>query len=167
MKRVTALAIAISVILVGGVAGAKEGGKMIENGRTVSFDYTLTVNGEVVESSDRGGKPLTYVHGSGSLIPGLESQLLGMEEGDEKTITVAAEDAYGVIDPKAFQEVGKERLPQDPPLEVGTQLQAKTVDGRVTIVTVSEVKGDTVILNFNHPLAGKTLQFEVKILTIQ
>ena len=139
---------------------------MIGDGRTVAFDYTLTVDGEVVEST-KGREPLTYVHGKGALIPGLEKELVGMKEGDEKTVMIAPEDAYGVVNPKAFQEVPKDRLPTAAPLEAGAQLQAKSPDGQITIVTVSEIKGDTVILNFNHPLAGKTLQFQVKIISIQ
>jgi len=161
-----ALAVGCMVAVAAGIAEGKEGGRMIAEGRTVSFNYTLAVDGEVIETT-QGREPLTYVHGNGALIPGLEKQLEGMEEGQEKNITIAPDDAYGAINPKAFQEVPKENLPKDIPLEVGMQLQARTREGHTTLVTVSEVKPDTVILNFNHPLAGKTLQFQVKILTIQ
>ena len=163
-----------AVVVVLGMAGlgvvnavyAKEGGKMIEDGRTVSFDYTLTVNGEVVDSS-AGRKPLTYVHGKGTIIPGLSKQLEGLKEGSEKKIIVGPEDAYGIVDPKAFQEVPRNVLPKDIELKPGMVLQAATPDGKKTLVRVSELRGDKVLLNFNHPLAGKTLEFQVKIVSIK
>ncbi len=152
------------------MAGAPNGegakGMTIKDGSKVSFDYTLTIDGRVVDSSE-GREPLTYTHGEGQIIPGLSSQLEGLKEGDEKTVVVAPEDAYGVVDPKAFQEVPKDRMPQDIDLQVGTQLQSSSPDGRTFVVTVSEVKADSVVIDLNHPLAGKTLQFQVKVRSVQ
>ena len=145
---------------------AKGGGPVIENGRTVTFDYTLTVDGKVVDSSV-GHKPLQYKHGEGKIIPGLSKQLEGLRQGDEKDVTVAPEEAYGQRNSKAFQEVPKSRMPQNIDLKTGTQLQATSQDGRALLVTVSEVKKDSVILDFNHPLAGKELRFHVKVVGVQ
>lgn len=149
-----------------GIAFGKEGEEMIENGKTVSFEYTLTVEGREIESS-RGREPFTYTHGAGQIIPGLSRGLEGMQEGDEKTITIAPEDAYGVVNPDAFQEVPKDRFPQEIDLKVGMQLQASTPEGRGMVVRVAEVRQESVVIDLNHPLAGKTLQFQVKVLSIQ
>ena len=147
-------------------SAVKGGSQMIEKGQTVTFDYTLTVDGKVVDSS-QGHQPLQYKHGEGKIIPGLSRQLEGLHVGDEKDIVVSPDEAYGKADPKAFQEVPKSNLPQNIDLKVGTQLQATSRDGKVLLVTVSQVKKETVILNFNHPLADKELHFHVKILGIQ
>ena len=140
--------------------------QMIEKGRTVTFDYTLTVDGKVVDSS-QGHQPLQYKHGEGKIIPGLSRQLEGLRVGDEKDIVVASDEAYGKADPKAFQEVPKSRMPKNLALKIGTQLQATSQNGKILLVTVSQVKKDTVILNFNHPLADKELHFHVKIVGVQ
>ena len=144
----------------------KEQALVVGNGRKVSFDYTLTVDGKEVDSSKAHG-PFQYTHGQQSIIPGLAKQLEGLKLGDEKTVVVAPEEAYGPVHPEAFQEIPRERLPKDVDLKVGIQLRASAPDGRAAIVTVSELKGDKVFLNFNHPLAGKELHFQVKILSVQ
>ena len=148
------------------VSAGKGGDGMIASGKKVSLDYTLTVDGKVMDSSQRRG-PLQYTHGEGKIIPGLSRQLEGLKVGDEKNIVVSPEEAYGNVDPRAFEEVPKSEMPKDLNLTVGTRLQAKAPDGRSLLVTVSEVKKDSVLLNFNHPLAGKELHFKVKILDIQ
>ena len=162
---VTALVVGTVFVMTAGVVSAKEG-KMIENGRNVSFDYTLTVDGQVVDSS-QGRKPLSYTHGEGKIVLGLSKQLEGLNEGDEKKIIVAPEDAYGVVDKNAFKEIPKSNLPQNIDVQIGTQLQTSSPDGQIFVVTVLEVKADTLVLDFNHPLAGKTLEFQIKILSVQ
>ncbi|MBN2121376.1 MAG: peptidylprolyl isomerase [Candidatus Omnitrophica bacterium] len=138
----------------------------IQGGSKVSFDYTLTVDGEVVDSSEGRG-PMEYVHGQGQIIPGLAKQLEGLKVGDEKKVVVSAEEAYGPVNPNAFQEIDKSALPQDQEPKVGMVLQAQTPEGQVFPVRISEVKDNTVMVDFNHPLAGKTLNFDVKIVSIQ
>lgn len=161
------LVVGVMLVMTVSVYAAK-GDKVIEKGRTVTFDYTLTVDGQIVDSSQREGRqPLQYTHGEGKIIPGLSRQLEGLQVGDEKNIVIAPEEAYGAVDPRAFKEVSKSQLPQNTPLTVGTQLQAKSEEGQILIVTVSELKKESVILNFNHPLAGKELHFKVKILAVQ
>ena len=138
----------------------------IEDGRTVKFDYKLTIDGQVVESSE-GKEPLEYEHGAGAIIPGLEKKLAGMIAGDERTVIVAAKDAYGEINEEAYREVEKSKFPADFTPEPGMIIEIRNPDGGAVPAIVWEVKENTVVLNFNHPLAGKTLQFDVKIVSVQ
>ncbi len=138
---------------------------VIGPGKAVKVDYTLTVDNEQIETSV-GKEPLQFTVGSNTIIPGLESQLTGMHEGEEKVITVAPADAYGVSDPQAIKEFPKTSMPQGADPKPGMVLQAKAPDGEEFPAVVKEVKGDNVVLDFNHPLAGKTLSFKVKVLSI-
>ena len=139
---------------------------VVTNGKTVTFDYTLSVDGVVVETS-QGKKPLQYVHGQGKIIPGLEKQLAGLKVGDEKKIVVPVDQAYGPIDPKAIQEVEKSQIPADIKLAVGTMLEMSDPSGNTFPAKVKEIKDKTVIMDFNHPLAGKELTFQIKIVDIK
>jgi len=137
----------------------------IENGKKVAFEYKLTVDGEVVDSSE-GKEPLKYTHGDASLIQGLTSRMEGMEEGEKRKIEVPSKEGYGNVNPAAFQEVPKAELPSNVEPKVGTVLQAQRTDGTSFPVKITEVKENTVIIDCNHPLAGKTLTFDVKIVSI-
>jgi len=139
---------------------------MVGPGKKVTMDYTLIVDNAQVETSV-GKAPLSYVVGSRSIIPGLESQMNGMRVNDEKTVTVAPKDGYGEIDPKAFKEFPLTTLPKGLDPKVGMVLQATAPDGSKFPAVISKVDGDKVELNFNHPLAGKTLTFKVKVLKIE
>ena len=145
----------------------KEGGKMsVSKGKEVSLEYTLRLENKEVVDSNVGKQPLLFTQGSQQIIPGLERELEGLVEGDTKVVTVAPEDGYGKVDPKAFQEVEKEKIPADAQ-KVGAQLQGKDASGRVFRTTVKEIKEKTIVLDFNHPLAGKTLVFDVKVLGVK
>ncbi len=135
-------------------------------GKKVTLDYTLTVDKSQVETSV-GKTPLTYVVGRRNIIPGLEAQLNGMHMNEEKAITVLPKDAYGDVDPKAFHEFPKTSLPKGLAPKVGMVLQATAPDGSKFLAIISGLKDDKVVLNFNHPLAGKALTFKVKILKIE
>ncbi len=111
-------------------------------------------------------EPLTFTHGARQIIPGLDNALEGMKIGDSKQVTVNAEEGYGAVDQNAFKEVKKEQIPQDA-LKVGVQLQARDANGRTVNWRVAEIKDQTVVLDANHPLAGKTLYFDVKVLAIE
>ena len=100
------------------------------------------------------------------MIPGLEKELTGMKVGGEKHVTVKPEDAYGPMNKNAFEEVPKEKLPPEG-LKVGAILAAKTPEGQVVPMRVHEIKEKTVVMDMNHPMAGKTLVFDVKIVDIQ
>lgn len=139
---------------------------MIRNGSVVRFEYTLSgENGEVIESN-KGKDPVTYTHGQHEVIPGLENELSGMKVNEEKNICLQPEEAYGAVDPKGFKEVPKTEIPAAA-IEVGTPLSARSSEGEDVIIRVHEVKQKTVILDFNHPLAGKTLNFDVKVTNIE
>jgi FKBP-type peptidyl-prolyl cis-trans isomerase SlyD len=138
---------------------------MIKNGSLVRFEYTLSdENGKILQSN-KGKDPITYTHGRHELIPGLEKGLSGMEINEEKNFCVQPEEGYGPLDPNGFKEVPKTEIPTAAQ-KVGTALSARGAEGENRVVYVSEVKQESVILDFNHPLAGKTLNFDVKVLNI-
>ncbi len=137
---------------------------MIENGKKVKFHYTLTVDDQVVDSSS-GKDPLEYEHGGGGIIPGLQKGLEGLKEGDKRQVAVEAKEAYGEINPQAIVEVSKENLGgQD--IKEGMGIQAKSQTGQAFQGVIKEVRDSDVLVDFNHPLAGKTLNFEVEIVAI-
>ncbi|MBI2152958.1 MAG: peptidylprolyl isomerase [Candidatus Rokubacteria bacterium] len=166
----TAGVIALTLGLALGVAEAQpqEQGRSpaIENGSKVQLEYTLKDDGGKVLDSNRGQEPLMYTQGQQQIIPGLEKALNGMRAGDEKKVTVKPADAYGEVDPRALTEVPKDMLPPDA-LTVGTELVAQSQGGGRRIVRVKEVKEKTVVIDLNHPLAGKTLFFDVKVLGVE
>lgn len=150
-------------------AESQEGGSpmTVSDGKTISMEYTLTLeNQNDVLDSNVGGEPLTFTQGTHQIIPGLENALEGMKEGESKTVTVKPAQAYGEVDPQAILEVPIEQIPSEA-RKVGAQLQGKDGQGRPVHPKVKEVKDQVVVLDLNHPLAGKTLQFDVKILDIQ
>jgi len=166
LMAVGVLSVVLAMIVPLSVSRAADPQSTVAEGKLVSLEYTLTLDDKTVVDSNVGDKPLTYTHGSHQLIPGLEKALEGMAVGDTKQVTVAPEDAYGETDPKAVQEVQKQLIPPDA-LKVGTRLQGKTPSGQMVYPLVSEIKDDTVVLDFNHPLAGKTLHFDVKVVDVQ
>ena len=138
----------------------------IEKGKTIAFEYTLTVDGEEMDSS-KGRGPLEYTHGDDSLIPGLTRRMEGMEEGEERKIEVPKEEAYGPVNPEALKEIPRDKLPQEIKIEIGTMLEAQGKDGMTFPVKVTGIKDDSVTVDFNHPLAGKSLTFVVKVVSIK
>ena len=138
--------------------------EFVSNGKVISLEYTLKLeDGEVVDTNV-GKAPLTYTQGANQIIPGVESAVQGMEVGQAKQAVVPPMEGYGDPDPDAFHEVPKEKLPQE--IQVGTQLHGKDSTGREIRPIVSEIKDETVLLDFNHPLAGKTLYFDLKVINI-
>jgi FKBP-type peptidyl-prolyl cis-trans isomerase SlyD len=138
----------------------------IREGSVVTIEYTLTDSaGNLIESTS-GKEPLTYIHGAGQIVPGLEGELTGLKAGDEKKVQVPPEEGYGLPDEKAFQELPKEKVPPEAH-KVGAMLMTKSPDGRMIPIRVHKITGTTVIVDFNHPLAGKTLNFDVKIRDIK
>ncbi len=161
------LAVLVALISVtSSLAQEKKEERTIENGSVVKFEYTLSdEKGKLIESS-KDKEPMTYTHGEGQIIPGLEKELTGMKVGAEKHVEVKPEEAYGPFNPKAFQEVPKSNLPAEA-LKVGAVLVARSPHGENFPVRVHEIKDETVVLDLNHPLAGKTLAFDVKIVSIE
>ncbi len=134
----------------------------IEKNSVVSIDYTLTdSNGVIIDTSD-GRQPLTYLHGVGSLIPGMENALTGKTVGEKFKVTVEPEEAYGQRDESLLRVIAAEELKGIPDLKVGTQLQADTEAGP-KVFTVIKIEGDKVGIDGNHPLAGVTLNFDLDV----
>ncbi len=138
----------------------------IREGSQVALEYTLSDETGAVIESNKGKQPLSYIHGKSQIIPGLEKELSGMKVGEEKKIQVKPEDGYGPVNPDAFQEIPKDKLPPEA-LKVGTMLMAQGPKGEGVPVRVHEIKDMTVIMDFNHPMAGKTLSFDVKVSEIK
>ncbi len=138
----------------------------VKTGDTVRIHYTGILDDGTRFDSSEGRDPLQFEVGSGQIIPGLDEALPGMVVGDKKTVNVPAEAAYGAVDPNARQEVPREQIPADIPLDPGTQLQMRTPDGRAMPVTVAEVTETVVTLDANHPLAGKDLTFDIELVSV-
>ena len=139
---------------------------MIDDDVVVTMRYELTVDGEVVDSSDLD-EPIVFIQGHEQLIPGLERAIYEMKIGDTKSVHVTPADGYGEVDPEAIQEVARDEFPEDIPLEPGIELELKDQDGDVVFATIVSVGKNTIKLDFNEPLAGKDLYFEVEILDLR
>lgn len=137
-----------------------------ESGQTVKVHYTGTLdNGDEFDTS-LGGEPLEVTLGEGAVIAGFEKALLGMEPGDSKTVQIAVDDAYGDHQAERVYEVERARIPPDVELEVGRVLQANGEDGQTVTMTVAALNEAMVTLDFNHPLAGKNLTFQLELVEI-
>jgi FKBP-type peptidyl-prolyl cis-trans isomerase SlyD len=135
----------------------------IQEKRVVSIHYRLTNDaGEELDSST-GGDPLAYLHGSNSLIPGLESALTGQSAGDKLKVTVQPTDAYGEISTDLVQVVPIDAFDSPENVKPGVQFQAQGPDGQVQLITVREVNDAGVTIDANHPLAGQVLHFDVSV----
>jgi FKBP-type peptidyl-prolyl cis-trans isomerase SlyD len=155
----------ISCVVIGSMA-VKAQSMGVSTGKQVSIEYTLTLEDKTVVDSNVGADPLTFIQGSHNIIPGLESALDGMKVGESKQVTVTPEDGYGPLNKDAVSEIEKTYIPEDS-LKVGAVLQGQSPDGKVIIARVVEIKEETVMLDYNHPLAGKTLNFDVEIMDVQ
>ncbi|MCA1769703.1 MAG: peptidylprolyl isomerase [Halomonas sp.] len=139
---------------------------LIAQNSVVSFHYTLTNDtGEVLDSSE-GREPLTYLHGAGNIVPGLEKELEGRQAGDKLSAVVEPGEGYGEKQEQLVQEVPRDAFQGVEGIEPGMQFQAQTQGGPL-MVTVTSVEGDTVTVDGNHPLAGQTLNFAVEIASVR
>ncbi len=135
----------------------------VADGVVVSLDYTLRLSdGQVIDTS-AGSEALEFLQGSGEIIPGLEQALYGMKVGDEKEVEISPAEGYGDRDPNAVQAVPPEMFPDDLELSEGMGLQLRDQAGNLMVAYVAAIRPDAVLLDFNHPLAGETLYFQVKI----
>lgn len=134
--------------------------------KVVSFEYTLKdkETGEVLDAS--AGQPLTFLTGVGEIIPGLESRMQGMKQGEKRVIEVPAEEAYGLPDPNLIQKAPREYF-QGIDLEVGLPLQAQTPEGQIISMVVVDFDENTVTVDLNHPLAGRDLVFEIEVVNVR
>jgi FKBP-type peptidyl-prolyl cis-trans isomerase SlyD len=137
----------------------------IEDDMVVTLAYTLKVDDQVVDSSDEGDD-LQFIQGAGEILPALEEHLYGMQVGDSKKLTLQPMDGYGEVDPEAFVEFPREEF-AELPLEAGVELELKDEDNEVHYARVESVSKENVTLNFNHPLAGKALDFTVRVVGLR
>jgi len=140
----------------------------VKDGNTISVHYTGTFveDGEKFDSSYDRGESLTFQVGSGQMINGFDQGVVGMGVGETKTIKVQPENAYGLRNEEAVQEVPKDQFPPSFNYSVGTPVQGVNPDGGQITATIISEQTDTVTLDFNHPLASRTLNFEVELLSI-
>jgi peptidylprolyl isomerase len=138
----------------------------VKFGDTVKVHYTGRLdNGKVFDNTDDKG-PLTFMLGDGMVIPGFEQALVGMKPGEEKTVKISALRAYGPYLKELVVEVGKDKFVDDIDPEVGQRLQINQPDGKKFMVTVADISDSNVILDANHPLAGKDLTFDIHLIEI-
>jgi FKBP-type peptidyl-prolyl cis-trans isomerase SlyD len=139
----------------------------IAENKIVGIDYTLTDSeGEVLDASEGRG-PLTYLHGKGGIIPGLEEALTGKSLGEELKVSIPPEKGYGVRNDSLLNRVPKEVFKGQLEFELGLQFPVQDQNGQPRMVTIVHIEEEAIILDANHPLAGQTLNFEVKIVEVR
>lgn len=135
---------------------------------TVKVHYTgKLTDGQVFDSSVERGEPIEFTMGQGQLIPGFEKGLIDMKVNEKKTINIPKEEAYGEPREELIQEVQKSQLPEEIKPEVGMGLVSKSPDGQEMNLVVRDVKEDTIVVDGNHPLAGKDLVFDLEVVEIK
>jgi FKBP-type peptidyl-prolyl cis-trans isomerase 2 len=129
----------------------------------VTMDYKVSKeDGEILESSEKTG-PIDIVYGVGSIVPGLEREMIGMKIGDKKNVTVSPAEAYGERSDEAVGNVPRDSFPKEPALEVGMMFNMRKQDGQILFATIMEIMEEELKMDFNHPLAGETLKFDIEI----
>lgn len=138
----------------------------IKEKSVVSIHYKLTDDkGEVIDQSSE--HPLSYIHGMGSLIPGLEKELDGKGSGDKLTVSVAPEEGYGPYIPELVEKLPRSTFEGVDEIKVGMEFHASNEQGDTMVVRVEEINGDEITINGNHPLAGMTLNFDVEVVEVR
>lgn len=138
---------------------------MINVGNVVKVSYTLRVDGNIVDSTQEG-KPFEFQIGKKQVIPGFEEAIKGMEVGEKKSFEVSPDKGYGYEDPQGVQEVPKDKLPPGVKPEVGMMLHGTRPNGQTFGARITEVKENVIVVDLNHPLAGKILNFEVDVIEV-
>jgi len=139
----------------------------VKENNTVKVHYTGKLSDGQIFGSSKGKEPLAFTLGKGQIIPGLEKGLIDMKVNEKKTITIDKEEAYGSVNDDLIQEIKKSELPQDLKPEVGMGLVSKSPDGQESNLNVVEVKADSIVIDGNHPLAGKDLIFDIEVVAIE
>jgi FKBP-type peptidyl-prolyl cis-trans isomerase SlyD len=132
----------------------------------VSLAYKLTVDGEVLDEAG-DADAIQFLQGHRNIIPGLEGQLTGMKVGDSKSVVVSAEQGYGEVDKSSIEDIALSEFPESVKPEVGMELEIKDKEGNELWGRVLSLQGDTATMDFNHPLAGKELHFDVKVVDLR
>lgn len=138
---------------------------MIENGKQVAIEYSVFSDDNTQIDSNVGKDPLIFLFGAEQILPALEEALRGLEVGDNKEVILNPQHAYGEVNPHAFKKVAAKLIPKDLRFE-GALLVVSDQQFGEMLIRVESIEGENIILDFNHPLAGKTLKFDVKVLDI-
>ena len=141
--------------------------KKITKDSVVTIHYTLKGDDGVVLDSSEGQEPLVYLHGHGQIVPGLESELNTKEIGAKLAVKVSPDEGYGDYDPKLSSVVDKKQFPKGAKFESGALYEFSNSNGQPVVVQITEVQDSTVTVDANHPLAGKTLHFEVSVVDVR
>jgi FKBP-type peptidyl-prolyl cis-trans isomerase SlyD len=167
MKNIpVAFACAVAIgLLSAGALRAEEGAVEVAEGKQVSIEYTLKLDDGTTLDTTEGRDPLVFEVGAGQILPALEEKLVGMRVDQSTKVKVPPENGYGPHNPDAFQTVALNTIPEDA-RHVDAMLMAQSPQGQQRMVRVHEVRAEEIVLDYNHPLAGKTLHFDVKILGI-
>lgn len=145
-----------------------ESTQIVSDGKVVTLHYQLRLDTEeVIVDTEADEEPMDYLHGSSNIISGLETALAGKRAGDVVTAVIAPDDGYGPHDPDALDEVPRDAFPDDLELEVGLQLSAEDEDGDIIPCVVKELHKEHIVVDMNHPLAGQTLHYVVKVLSVR
>lgn len=138
-----------------------------KTGDSVKIHYTGKLENGTEFDSSSGRDPLEFKLGEGTIIPGLEQAIVGMDAGESKSVSIAPEQAYGERHEQLVQEVPKSALPEEIEPSVGMQLQSKTPDGQMMPLTVTAVTEEAITVDGNHPLAGQKLEFDIELVEIK
>jgi len=139
---------------------------VVEKGSTIKVEYTGSFeDGEVFDASEKHGEPLEFKAGEGMVVPGFDAAIIGMDVGEEKTVTLKPEEAYGEPHPKATQTVPRDKFPAE--AEEGMMIGVPLPNGQQIPAKITKIDDKEVTIDMNHPLAGKTLVFKIKIVSIE
>jgi FKBP-type peptidyl-prolyl cis-trans isomerase SlyD len=165
-KAPAAALAAVTMFLFGAPLQAQEDARVIQDGNTVSIEYTLTLADGSTADSNVGGEPLVYVQGEQQILPALEAKLLGMKSDETREVTLTPDEGYGPVQSEGFQTVPLEIIPDDARHE-GARLVGQGPHGEPIHAKVTEIKEDSAVVDLNHPLAGETLHFAIKVIRIE
>jgi len=164
LKKISVIVLTLLLLSTVFITGC---GAQVEEGNTVRVDYTGTLDDGIVFDTSIGREPLEFTVGAGEMITGFDEAVVGMKEGEIKTVTILAADAYGESSDAMIMEVPKTDFPPDLNPQVGDQLQMTAPDGSVLVVRVTDETETTATLDGNHPLAGQDLIFEITLIEIK
>jgi len=159
--------ILLVILLLGAILISGCNAAQAKNGDTVKVDYTGKLENGTVFDTSEGREPLNFTLGAGQVIPGFEQAVLGMKVGESKNVTIPVDEAYGEYNDTLVVVVNRENLTNIPNPEVGQQLYGSQTDGTTITGTITNVTDTTITVDFNPPLAGKNLTFEIKLISIQ
>ena len=168
--KIVAIIVIIAMLLVlspffSGLSGTI-GAKQVKQGDTVKVEYRGTFDNGTVFDTSQGREPLEFIAGTGQMIAGFDNAVIGMKIGQEKEIKLQPSEAYGDYDPQLVQEIPKEQVPIEEELKQGMALAVTLPNGRQVPATITKVANNTITIDLNHPLAGKILNFKLKVVDI-